>query len=292
MADAINISFRFYLNHAGAEGTEINNRNYNRKHNKQARYVATKVALRFSEDKFKILAGRVEQQIQKDMLAEIQNFARQYARYVTGAPENAGPPANITTVIDGLRSQKFGATWVPRKGKYLDRKYREFKHKRWFDRGEKGQGSKGGLARPSIKNAGYMRKVLANPQSWTGFFGPVAVRVTRKSSVSAGSIPSGSAYANTPFASHGRDKIRIGLADIDIDAFENITPQMLTGDGSLADYVGSLNPALGYRLGGGSAYRPTLEPFLEFALTRSFPQALRNRLSKGMLIKQTHDVGN
>jgi hypothetical protein len=123
---------------------------------------------------------------------------------------------------------------------------------------------------------------------WETIFGPISVRFFR-----ARQLTPQDAMAGINAGRQKRMKVQIG--SIHVRALGRITPQMLPGytsgtirastqgNASLIGLISAYDRELGYRMGvmRNGVYRPTIEPFLGFFLTRALPHAVMTRLSKG-----------
>jgi hypothetical protein len=264
-----------------------------------AQSIVEQVGLQYADNAFKDLQSRIGASLQGDVRNEIEHVARQFRKFIVGSTGARSSRADLTTStsnargtgplrteIEGLRSASVGGTfWTPRKKRYLTEKRQKVGHNRWFE------------------HQGELSKGIRNGSTWTNAFGPISIKVQRVKSISglANTLDFGG-KSLTPRDANvfgGRAKGTFSVARIEVSAFGKITPAMLpaliTGkmdapipsDGrttGLIGLLGNANPALAYRLGGGPnvPYRPTLEPFLAFALTRAIPSAVFNRIQAGM----------
>jgi hypothetical protein len=124
---------------------------------------------------------------------------------------------------------------------------------------------------------------MKNDASWYSFFGPLRIRLVREK--------------DKVLRRDGSGHFAVGR--IEVRAFGNLTPSMLpalstgnprdieAGDGrsnGLINLVHRKNPKIGHHLAGGRSrnvpYRPTVEPFLSFVLTRSVPTAVFSQLRR------------
>lgn len=242
------------------------------------------------------ISGKIRSRIIRDGNREISAIAQQYKRYIVGAN---GANRGVTGKLESAAGDEFGLpvsqrlslTWADRDKDYLRRKAREKGHTRWF---EYGGGLKSGVKNPVNQQ---LQNAMGRTATWTRAFGPVGVRVTRKSQALQGSGFERSLMDVGPSTMKG-DTARLSIATVTVTAFGRITPQMLAGlggtpssvypDGRDTGLIGLLPSSIAYRLGGNRRtvpYRATLEPFLEFFLTRSLPHAVSRRLEQGLLAR-------
>lgn len=242
------------------------------------------------------LRSKVVKSLERELHAEFKHVVAEYSQYIIGADDQ--PFGRIST-RDGNDAVGLGSVlpkWAPYSDSYRERKLRTVHHLRRF-----------------IFD-GFMAEKMSDPEVWKKQLGPIKVtfntdgaihgKRTRGSQVIAG-------RTRRDFKAIPRDRssdIRYyTIGKIEVEALGNITPAMLpalaTGElqASLSKPTGLIDlfrsvkeegsprnrrgqfrtrSTLAHRLGGKGPYRPTLEPFLGFFLTRSIPTALNNRLSK------------
>lgn len=267
------IQIRFFIN----MGTG-NSRNATTKRslNAAASTIVQNVAFGYADGYRDYLMQDVSKRMSRDVFAEIANAAAKYKRLVIGATgkQTRMRMGELKTAAEGGPSANpsSGVSWAPRNAKYLARKQRELGHTNWFSAWTR-----------------YMGNTLGKGQNWVEIFGPVKVAVTGgKSSGFSGAVAphlGGRNYGPRAKEAQNAAKIRIHIGSISVTALERITPAMLSAQSKLG--IPAVVAAAGYeelahRLGGRGPYRPTLEPFLEFVLTRAIPYAVRKRVQTGL----------
>lgn len=290
----IKLSVRFVFNRKTGKQTKELGRN-------TARFVANEVAILTADNIWDTVSGKLRTRLIRDGNREIAAVAQQFKRYIVGANGmNRGVTGRLESAAAGAEglpvSQRLSLTWADRDKSYLARKKREVGHTKWF---EHGGGLGGGIENPVNRE---LQNAIGKTSTWTRAFGPVGVRITRRSTEFGGpktprmlDVGGGMAYSEVTDTKRNR----LSIATVSVYAFGRITPQMLgalhqggdTGpssyiDGRATGLIGLLPTQLQYRLGGNPEYvpyRPTLEPFLEFFLTRSLPNAVTRRLEQGVL---------
>jgi hypothetical protein len=179
-------------------------------------------------------------------------------------------------------------SWAKRSKRYLDYKQAKLRHRDWW------------------RSSGKLSEAMT-ADNWVSAFGPIAVefRRTRGADASAGKVRqfgAGPARVGARFEGTNPGHVKISIGTVRIHALTNITPGMLpglrsgnpqtpiptTGNDELMLMVqAGMGDDIAYRLGrlssaeSGGQYRPTLEPFLTFFLTRSVPAAVAKRLEIG-----------
>lgn len=266
------IQIRFFINMGTGKGRSAVTR---RSLNAAASTIVQNVAFGYADGYRDQLMRDVSKRVGQDVFAEIANAAAKYKRNVIGMTGKNGRlnMGSFSTVAEGgPKNSGASIAWAPRNSKYLARKRRELGHTNWFSAWTR-----------------YMGNTLGKGASWTEIFGPIRVAVTGgKSSGYSGAVaPHLGGRAYRAVAKEGQDaaKIRIHIGSISVTALERITPGMLSAyskSGIPAAVAAAGYEELAHRLGGPGPYRPTLEPFLEFVLTRAIPYAVRKRVQTGL----------
>ncbi len=239
--------------------------------------IAQNIAFGYADGYRKTLVRDVQQRVRLDIRAEIANAAARYRRIVIGHERGMGA-GRLDAVTEGRGAPGIvpsaGIVWKPRAPKYLARKSHQLGHTRWFD----------GWTR-------HMALTLGKGDMWTEIFGPikVAVRQGKSPGFSRALSPNLGGRRYRPAAKEGQDPkaIRIHIGSVEVAALEKITPAMLRSyskGGVPAAVAAAGYEELAYRLGGPptAPYRPTLEPFLEFVLTKAIPFAVQRRVQAGL----------
>ncbi len=199
-----------------------------------------------------------------------------------------GPPGSLS--ITGTRSQAFRGInmgpytlvsgtgpWPARSPGYLARKKRQFGHTKWFE------------------NTGRLRKQLRDPSTYTQAYGPVRVSFKR---ASLSQPVAGQTATKMSSGVVGAADRRIALGELRVSVLGRITEDMLNEPGGRqpspwkTGLFGSLDSDLEKKLlNKEDAYRPFLEVFLSFYLTRSIPNAIFRRLEEKMSVGQNRQAG-
>lgn len=278
MAKEAKIRLRFVFNQA-AKGSEairtdtINN---------VAQAAAENIAFSYKQRYYLDTVRKIKTLIEKDAQREITNAAQRFKRAMIGmAGYRGGIDTNITTVIEKAAASRAAGIatearlrtgpWQKRTKKYMAWKKKKGYGTNWFrNKGDV-------LGKGSVGTGGF----------WTDTWGPVQVTVQ----------PTG--RAKDPLKTfeskfNKRAVVRVQVATISVKAFQKITPTMLPGlkDGDLTrpSPVRAITKHLPEperaRLGGNPKkrvpYRPGLEPFLTFVLTRAIPNAFFRRIEQGI----------
>ncbi len=266
------VILRFAFGEGNVKGRQRNDDTY--------RYVAREIGLSYADKKFVEMKQQLESSVARDVERELIWQASQYRRFITGATGSRDKPAGVLTSVHGDAEKLTLASvlppWAPRNSKYLDRKFQEVGHKNWFDnRGWDSHGKKW------PKLSGLLFKE-SRADNWEYMFGPIRVRFFKNN------------LAESPREVVG-DHLNIQIGTLRVYALGNITPDMLpglaakrvsmasnAGNDGLMGLVKKHSPQMYYRLNRRSSvtrrYRPTLEPFLGFFLTRALPAAVARRI--------------
>lgn len=239
------------------------------------------------------------QLIEQDIRAELVHMALLFRRYIIGAgPRTTGPSGSLTTVAKGKNAPSMQIArglrpWARRNKTYLAEKKRAGAGGGWFDnRGWKARQFDARYAsRKTRKTTGQPKETGLMFRSMRAdtlevIFGGISVTFHKakdqKQQVQA-------------TLDRGGKKMRLLLGTVYVKALGRLTPSMLpalaTGQisspshpsSSYLDLIASYDEGLAYRMGvmRNGIYRPTLEPFLGFFLTRSLPHAVNERIKKG-----------
>lgn len=260
MSQKAKFNIQFNLNQK--VGAAQNRRNFDTAARTFIGTVVRDVGLRVVEERYKALAGQIRHELKTDVEQEVENIARLYIRHIVG--RSGVRERSITLKAQTTETQGFAAfpKWEPLHKRTIARKG----HSNFFL-------NKRGL--PSQMRAGKF---------WQESFGPISVRVHRtKSNVTAES-------AGRLFRDGGSYRAHFSVARIEVFSLGKITPAML-GQGSgrdsgLLDLLPGGRDSVRVKLGGWNKsgnghYRPSLEPFLSFALTRAIPAAVSRRIETG-----------
>lgn len=233
------------------------------------------IAYNYRQGMLNTLNGDMRRRIIQDAERELTNIAFKYRRSVIGISGAYGRTivqtdldtvANPSRAIGGgsaLLTGRVKLNWQARTKKYMDWKQKRGYGTAWF------------------KNEGAWLRDVSFKEGWLSYFGPVRVVLTPShEQITKANLVTSKTYG----------KLRLKVANIEIRAMSRITPSMLP---ALAGPRGDINQVgnhralmrllpqpIAWRLG-REPYRPTLEPFLSFALTRAIPNALYRRIQVG-----------
>lgn len=266
-----------------------------------ARAILERVTLQYVEGSYDEFRKTVQAQLAADVRLELENMAGLFRKHIIGfSGRRSSPSGTLSTVTkgEGAPSQTIASglpPWAPRNAQYLTSKRQAVGHIRWFD--NTGWNS----STPDMRYARVSAKVGEGPDSpgllksfmtrdsWETLFGPVSVQFLR-----ARKLEPSDSVANI---TGGKKNMKVQIGSIYVRAIGKIEPSMLPGYTSgiikanaggnprLMNVIADTDPRLAYRLGTmrNGIYRPTLEPFLGFFLTKAIPFVVARRLSKGTL---------
>lgn len=236
------------------------------------------VALNSADRTFKSAKASLEAGVQAEIQKEITQMARMVGQFLV-QPENAfGPSGTITskqtTISDQSRSlfgrtnilytdlSKFGAGWGSRTNEYMRRKKAAGYPGSWWLR------------------TGDLRRQLSNENLYKEL-GPIRVSFVKTTEPLTGKIK------QTSSGRKGNLSATYSVGRLEVAVMERVTLDMLANalnGGNNGKLVPSLfkDKKLAGKLlrRGQTGYRPVLEPFLSYYLTRAIPNAVFNRTEK------------
>lgn len=272
--------------------------------NNFAAAIIESVGLEYAEKYYDDLKTKISTTMSDDVRKEVEHIARQYKKFIVGSEANqrstrgeltsfAATEGQTALNSQGLKSFNIGGSrWASRNRQYLSDKMKKKSHQRWFE------------------YDGVLGEAMRKGSVWLSIFGPISIKVIRTKSVS---VKEGSRKrVEEPLDFNGLTRSvrtaklfgesgvgKFSVARIEVRALGRVTPAMLPAlvsgkadapipaDGrktGLLNLVTAYDRSLAHGLGSGQQvpYRPTLEPFLAFALTRSIPSAVFNRVAQGL----------
>lgn len=244
------------------------------------RYKVGQLAIRFADGEYRRIKEELEKGVANDVRRELVNMASLYRRHIIGANASTNKPAgvlrNVVGDVERLPLASVLPAWAPRSAEeYLERKIRNGGTAAWFDtRGWRKRSQAGLLFRES------------RADTWETMFGPISVRFNRDNAA-----PNPATIFNTG------NHVNVQIGTLRVYALGKITPNMLPGlaggyvgmasdsgnpglMGLVKNYDRALWGRLSRRSAGTKRYRPTLEPFLGFFLSRAIPQAVKSRIQR------------
>lgn len=296
MAKKSALRIRFVFNAQGGKNAGVQSRQ--RFVNNFAQQVVENVAFRYSDEVYGEMTNRFEEQFVADARKELVHLTALFRQHITGSSPTNTPGGSLTTVAglnaDSLPIKHSIPRWQPRGRAYLRYKNRKTGNMNWWD-------ARGLSGKKDAKYSGLKKNTRVD--TWIKMFGPIRATFSRSSSASALANVPGSAAPKNFHVADGHFRLAVGT--LRVYALTSITPQMLpalttgdprtmnpatrAGNPGLMDLVRGVDEQMYYRLdrrssaASGSIYRPTLEPFLAYYLTRSIPAAITNRLAEGRL---------
>lgn len=260
-------TFRIRFNLNQRTGAAENSRNVHRAGQQFTSVIIREVGLEASERAYRKLTKTIRSELRQDIEQEIENIARFYTQIVIGRSGVRNRSHTITAQTTETQGAIVFGPWKPLSENTIKRKG----HSNFFR-------DRRGLAAQVNRGA-----------FWTENFGPINIRIDR--------IRSEGPLGVRPYASgfSGKDAVHFSVARIKVSALGKITsamvPELATGrlgyggyngrETGLMDLIGDQETRLKLANWGRDkkgAYRPSLEPFLGFVLTRAIPQAVFRRI--------------
>lgn len=236
------------------------------------------VALNTADRTYQNARASLEKSVEHEIQKEISQMARMVGRFLV-QPEGAFGPSGVitsrqTTIAQQSRSlygrnnilysdlESFGAGWGSRTNEYMRKKKADGFSGEWWLR------------------TGKLRRKLRN-ESLYKELGPVSVTFTR-----TGNTLSNKAK-QTSSGRKGNVSATYSVGQLNVQALGRVTLDMLANslnggnNGKLVPSLFKDEELAGTLLHRGrSGYRPVLEPFLSYYLTRAIPNAVFNRTEK------------
>jgi hypothetical protein len=274
------LRIRFTFNQQ--KGTRFVGQGGTKKFENFSRVLVQQLAFEYSDEYYDLLKTHIESQVKVDIQRELDNMARLFMLHVVGiAGRNRGPTGTLKTVspkaglMAGIPTQaslkSLAGDWPRRSPDYINWRLRHGGTDEWFHR------------------QGHVLSALGSSKTWSAAFGGIAVSLSRHTKNSIRNL--NLIQHNLPVGK----KERTGIATLRVVAMNHITPGMLPalGGAGLGDYGSSprksgllkmLGDPIAWRLGGNPItvpFRPTIQPFLGFFLTRAMPNAVARRIEQG-----------
>jgi hypothetical protein len=232
--------------------------------------------VKYGDEMYPELEAKLRAEITRDVKREISNVAQSYKRMIFGAgPGATGPRGAISgmSAQGGMGSRGAGIpalpAWPARSERYMNTPFKKA-NPQWF-----------------VGRTGYMKQMMAKGPVWEQLFGPVRVQIRRTRDLAANSSEASAGAANK-MTTPGMGTTRAGLLQIKVAAFGDVYASMLRNYSSKSGLLGLVaergGAELAYRLGGNTPakHRPTLQPFLEYFLSRALPYAIEQRIARGL----------
>ena len=252
-----------------------------------ARYIVRDVALRTSDRYFAQARATLTRNVESDVRKEILQMATMIEKFLIQPERATGPKGTLTPANKELSEagsklgrvnyfdlQSSNANWPERQLKYMKWKSAKDHGSSWW------------------KNTGDLHTALSNANIYLNNFGPVVVTFQRTKDQSVKNP------VKTLPGRQGRTSESFTVGRLEVLTFGKITPDMLPSlaSGNVADVTPERGGALanllpeevGRKLKGRSSgefgrakeYRPVLEPFLSYYLTRAIPNAIYRRTER------------
>lgn len=299
------LKFRFVFNRK--TGANTSGRGGTKGADNFARLVVQDVAFTYSEALYDKLRRDIAQRMTTDIDRELQHMAGLFMKNVIGiGGRNRGPNGTMTAVAPkaaGFTQSLAAATnnfggWARRSAAYL-----RWRHRRdWKSRSERHKSDRGIDPPWFRRNKPSVLDKMRSAGTWTSAYGGFSVSVKRWEQFKL-SDPAVRGYDGTRLAGTKGGHTRVGVGTIRVQAMRRITPEMLpASDGGALNNFGSrpqgsgllslLGSDVANRLGGDPKhvpFRPTIQPFLGFFLSRQLPNAVLKRLEQGFDAKLLND---
>lgn len=263
-----------------------------------ARVMVQDVALNTATRTYNLAKQNLEANIKTEVAREISRMAKMIGKFVV-QPGNARGPKGLVTSAQQTISAQARSLWGNKNVLYYDVGSSDA---RWKQRSKSYMGWKKKNNYPedwwSMK--GELRKALSQEALYQEL-GPVSVTFTK-----GGNEPTGGNIKQTTSGRSGKVSATYQIGQVSVAVFGRITPAMLPSImDTFSGGVGEVTPGSGPYLpslfkdedvknkllhGSADTYRPVIEPFVSYYLTRAIPNAIFNRTEK--LISDAARVGD
>ena len=252
---------------------------------KLSNLIMNNVAFFMAEKQEKALTQNLQRTFATIVQKELARMGRQIKQFAVGIADksiltsrgytNIGGSLSITGVVSEAMQAFAGPVslvsgtgpWPARSPKYLKERRKAGTGTKWF------------------KQTGALGTYLANPNTYLNAYGPVSVKFTRDSHSPLNTSKVNVSTIRTGLP--GRRTRKIGIGTVEVSALSRITSDMLGDPGQkqpsawktgLFNY---LDPKMESKLlNTEDRYRPFLEHFLSYYLTRSIPNAVFRRIEE------------
>lgn len=258
----------------------------------------------YADDMWETAKATLGERIRMDVERELVHTAYLFRRHIT---QLGGSRSGVlTSAVGGAQPLALSSAlppWAPRNAVYLERKSAAGVGKRWFN--NTGWKQRRGQSAEYPRDPGRLVQEI-NSGLFERAYGPIKVSIVRNNKA----LPKDA----NGFVELGKKRhMNIQVASVRVSALGRITPGVLptlrTGNFSGVEnpaiprmiyssgvpYAAQIAERLGptsrgrYAPGQTGVYRPTLEPFLGYFLTRSIPAAVGKRITQGGLGRVVRD---
>ena len=221
---------------------------------------------------------RLKANLQRDFAPlverELQDMAKKISVMAIGLANPNNPPPGVLRIDGPISAAMAGQAgpmtvasmtglWAARTKPYMKWKLRKYRTRKWF------------------KNTGELQRRLRSSGTYRSAYGPVSIKFTPTS------LTGRTSGLSTLGRSSGGQSTNIMIGRLEVNPLRRITAGDLPGIGEVARYNARLmNPladSIEKKLSGRKGkYRPVLEPFLTYYLTRRIPNAVYRKLEDSL----------
>lgn len=221
---------------------------------------------------------RLKQNLHRDFAPiverELQSMANDVSRMAIGLSNPNNPPPGVLTTPGRISRPMIGntgpmsissmtGTWATRTKPYMKWKLKRYNTRRWFF------------------NTGQLQRQLRSVGTYRNAYGPVSIKFTP---TAMETVPGGVSNLGR---SAGGQSTRIMIGRLEVSALRRLRLGDLPGIGQQAQYnerlLSPLATSVRRKLAGKKdKYRPVIEPFLTYYLTRRIPNAVYRRLEDSL----------
>lgn len=235
-----------------------------------------KVGFRAAANRQRKLQANLHRDFAPVVERELQSMARDVSRMAIGLSNPNNPPPGSLSLGGRVSSKMLGLAdpmpiasmtgqWATRSKVYMRQKIKKWKTRRWF------------------KNTGRLQDQLKSVGTYRAAYGPVSVKFVPRAIRTDGS---GAAVSNLG-RGRGGQSTNIQIGRLEVSPLRRLRLSDLPMPGRQARYnealLSPLADSVERKLAGRKGkYRPVIEPFLSYYLTRRIPNAVYLKLEDSL----------
>lgn len=234
------------------------------------------VAFRAARNRQRRLQANIQRDFGPIVERELQQMARDVSRLAIGINGDSGrnSPSAVLSISGRISRPMIGNSapmsiasvtgqWAVRSKAYMKWKMRKYQTRKWF------------------KNTGRMQEQLGKVSTYRNAYGPISIRFTPTGGT-------GGPNVSNLGRSRGGQSFNIMIGRLEVSPLRRLRLSDLPGIGQQASYnprlLSPFSDGLQRKLTGhpSKGYRPIIEPFLTYYMTRKIPNAVYRRLEDSL----------
>ena len=244
---------------------------------KAVNFAVEGIAFRAARNRQRRLQANIQRDFAPVVERELQNMARDVSRLAIGINGDSGnvSPRGILSITGRISRPMIGNSgpmtiasvtgqWAVRSQAYMKWKMRKYRTRKWF------------------LNTGRLQDTMGRVGTYKNAYGPMSIRFIPKTMPRAGGL-------SNLGRSSGGQSTNIQIGRLEVTPLRRIRLSDLPGIGQPASYnpylLSGFSSSIQKKLTGhpeSVGYRPIIEPFLTYYLTRRIPNAVYRRLEDSL----------